>query len=52
MTAKNEAARVLRRIAKAERRIARGVDSRQECRGSVSESEIAARLRRIYERKS
>lgn len=50
--AKNEAAHVLRRIAKAERRIARGVDSRTEIRGSVSESAIAERLRRILEREA
>jgi hypothetical protein len=46
----NEAA-IRRRIAKAERRLARGIDARKELRGTASESAIADRLRRLLERK-
>ena len=54
MEGTKEAARLraLRRIAKAERRIARGQDTRQESGGSVSERAIAARLRRLLEEQS
>ncbi len=45
-------ARVRRRIAKAERRIARGRDLRDESGGLVSERAIAERLRRKLRRRT
>jgi hypothetical protein len=41
---RDEVERIKRRIAKADRRLARGVDERQEARGVVRESEIRDRL--------
>ena len=41
-----------RRIAKAERRLARGIDKRAEGRGTVSERELLKRLRRKQEREN
>lgn len=41
---RNEAARLARRIAKAERRLARGMDVRREKAGTVSETAIRDRL--------
>jgi hypothetical protein len=40
----DEIRRLKNRIGKAERRLAKGVDKRQEARGVVSESEIRDRL--------
>lgn len=46
---KDEGARIARRIAKARRRIARGVDLRPEKGGKVSEVAILRRLSRLQE---
>jgi len=48
---KDEAARIERRIRKADRRLARGHDERLEKSGRVSEHAIRARLLRQLERK-
>jgi hypothetical protein len=44
MLSESEIKKIKQRIAKADRRLSRGVDSRQEARGVVSESDIKARL--------
>lgn len=44
MLSSDETKKIRARIAKAERRLARGVDARQEARGVVRESEIRDRL--------
>ena len=49
MARKDEARRLAARIAKAERRIARGIDDRQEKDGVVSERVLLARLKRRQE---
>lgn len=41
---KDEVSRIKARLAKADRRLARGVDERTESRGVVRESDIRARL--------
>jgi hypothetical protein len=48
---RNEAARIARRIEKAKRRLARGIDQRQERAGTVSERAVAARLSQLLEEK-
>lgn len=49
MAKKDEGARIVRRIRKAERRLARGIDERQERDGIVSERVLLARLLRRQE---
>ena len=44
-----EVRKIKARIAKAERRLARGIDERKEARGTVRESEILARLMKRLE---
>jgi hypothetical protein len=45
----DEARKLARRIAKAERRLARGVNVREERGGTVSEEAIKLRLQRLKE---
>jgi hypothetical protein len=44
MLSDSEIKKIKQRIAKADRRLARGVDERQEARGVVRESDIKAHL--------